>query len=97
MVRRFLRAQNMEQVGRVEDAVELYEDAVAGGFDSSGPYDRLIAIYGDRARHGDVERVASRALAHVHTHRDKRAWYERMRAEAHEAAARVPRAAKRSR
>jgi hypothetical protein len=96
-VRTFLRGQNLEQIGRVDDALDLYERVVAGRFDASGPYDRLIAIYGDRAGHRDVIRVAELALEHVHTHDEKRAWYERMRAEAREAAARLPRAAPRPR
>ena len=96
-VRAYLRAQNLEQIGRVDDAVELYERVVAGGFDASGPYDRLIAIYGDRAVHRDVARVADAALAHVHTHDEKRAWFERTRTEALRAADRLPRAARRTR
>ena len=96
-VQAFLRAQNLEQIGRVDDAIVLYERVVAEAFDASGPYDRLIAIYGGRARHRDVIRVAEKALVHVHTHDEKRSWYERMRAEALEAAARLPRAAPRSR
>jgi hypothetical protein len=95
-VRAYLRAQNLEQIRRVDDAVELYELVVAGRFDASGPYDRLIAIYGDRALHRDVARVADAALAQVQTHDEKRAWYERTRAEALRAADRLPRAAPRS-
>jgi hypothetical protein len=92
LVKGFLRGQNYEQVGRVDEAVELYEAAVAARFDAIGPYDRLIAIYAGRAQHGDVARVAAAALAAVHTHADKAAWYERMKSEAEEAAARLPRA-----
>ena len=95
LVELFLRAQNLEQIGRDDEAIELYEVAVAAGFDSSGPYDRLIALYGDAARHREVVRVAASALAHVRTYSDKRAWYERTRAEADRAASRVPRAAPR--
>jgi hypothetical protein len=97
IVKRFLRAQNLEQIGRTDEAIELYETAVAADFDSSGPYDRLIFIYSDRALHADVVRVAERAIVAVHTHADKRAWYERMRAAALEAQARVPRAAPKDR
>jgi hypothetical protein len=90
-VRAYLRGQNLEQVGRADEAVALYEDVVATGFDSSGPYDRLIAIYADRTRHRDVIRIAELALRQVHTHSAKHAWYERMRADARRAAQRVPR------
>ena len=97
LVKRFLRGQNLEQVGRIDEAIELYEVTVAQKFDSSGPYDRLIALYADRARHRDVIRVAGSALANVRTYEDKRAWYERMRAEAARAQADVPKAAPRKR
>ncbi|MFN2491116.1 MAG: hypothetical protein ABR529_15575 [Actinomycetota bacterium] len=93
LVKLLLRGQNLEQIGRIEDAVGLYERVVAAAFDSAGPYDRLIAIYSDRASHRDVERIAERALENVHTHAAKRAWYERTRAEARRAALRVPQAA----
>ena len=97
LVKRFLRGQNLEQVGRIDEAIELSEVTVAEKFDSSGPYDRLIALYADRARHRDVIRVAGSALANVRTYEDKRAWYERMRAEAARAQADVPKAAPRKR
>jgi hypothetical protein len=91
-VKEFLRGQNLEQVGRVDDAVALYEASVSAGFDSSGPYDRLIFIYSNRAQHPDVVRVAEAALASVRTYEEKKAWYERMRADAIKAQAAVPRA-----
>jgi hypothetical protein len=92
-VKRYLKGQNLEQIGRVDEAVELYETAVAERFDSSGPYDRLIALYAERARHADVVRVAEAALASVRTHPQKQEWYERMQTEARKAAADVPVAA----
>ena len=85
MVKAFLRAQNMEQVGRIDEAITLYEGTVEQGFDSTGPYDRLIALHSSAARHADVIRVAEAALANVHTYPDKKAWYERMRHEARKA------------
>ena len=94
LVKHFLRAQNLEQLGRIDEAMALYEQAVGASFDSTGPYDRLIALYSDRAQHGDVVRVADAALANVHTHEGKRDWYGRMRSEAEKAAAKVPQAAK---
>lgn len=94
MVKAFLKGQNMEQVGRVDEAISLYEGTVEGGFDSTGPYDRLIALHSHAARHADVIRVAEAALSNVHTYPDKKAWYERMRHEALKAQeAAVPRAA----
>lgn len=93
IVRKFQRGQNLEQIGDAEGAFALYEEAVEAGFDATGPYDRLIALYGDRARHGDVVRISEAALANVHTYADKRAWYEQMRAAAVKAQEKVPRAA----
>ena len=90
MVKHYLKAQNYEQVGRVDDAIELYETAIAGGFDSAGPYDRLIHIYSHRALHSDVVRVSKAALVQVRTYDDKRAWYEQMRAEALKAQGDLP-------
>ena len=96
MVKLFLRAQNLEQVGRVDEAIELYEQAVVAAFDSAGPYDRLIALYSHRAAHDDVVRVAEAAIRNVHTYGDKLGWYEVMRAEAIKVRGNVPRAVPRS-
>lgn len=94
LVKQFLRAQNLEQLGRLDEATDLYEQAVDAGFDSTGPYDRLIALYSDRALHAEVIRVAGAALLNVKTHEGKRDWYGRMKEEAERAATKVPRAAK---
>ncbi|MCA1840569.1 MAG: hypothetical protein ABR507_02260 [Actinomycetota bacterium] len=76
LVKDFLRGQNLEQVGKVDDAIALYEAAVRARFDSSGPYDRLIFIYQQRASHQDVIRVATASLGSVHTYPQKTAWYQ---------------------
>jgi hypothetical protein len=93
VVKDFLRAQNLEQLGRDDEAIELYEGAVAAGFDAVGPYDRLIALYSHRALHSDVIRVAEAALEHVLTYEDKKEWYRNIRREAERALSRVPQAA----
>lgn len=85
LVRRFLRGQNLEQIGRVDEAVALYEEAVAASFDAAGPYDRLIWIYQDRGLHREVIRVAEASLGAVRTYPAKRQWYERQIALAREA------------
>lgn len=90
IVKAFLRALNLEQLGRVNEAIELYEVAVGGSFDSTGPYDRLIFLYSDRAQHNEVVRVAEAAIRYVRTYEDKKAWYEQMRAAALKAQANVP-------
>jgi hypothetical protein len=97
LVKGYLRGRNLEQLGRTEDAIPLYELAVREAFDSTGPYDRLIHIYSRAARHAEVMRVCEAALVHVHTHAEKREWYERMRSEAEKAERAVPRAAPRRR
>lgn len=91
MVKAYLRGQNMEQLGRIDEAFEMYESAIAARFDSTGPYDRLIHLYAGQARHAEVIRVAETALRNVRTYDDKRAWYEQMRSEAQKAAQKVPR------
>ncbi|MDQ3986175.1 MAG: hypothetical protein M3280_06710 [Actinomycetota bacterium] len=93
LVNTFLRAQNLEQLGQLDEAVALYERVVEERFDSSGPYDRLISIYANRSAHSDVVRVAEAAIAQVQTYSDKRAWYERMRSDALKAGDSAPRAA----
>lgn len=93
LVKAYLRGQNLEQLGRVDDAVEQYELAVQHRFDATGPYDRLIAIYANQALHSEVVRVTSAALEQVQTHPDKREWYETTRDEAQKAASNVPKAA----
>lgn len=93
LVKVFLRAQNLEQLGRLEEAIVLYEQTISESFDATGPYDRLISLYSDRAQHKEVERVATLALAHVHTHEQKREWYEQMRRAAGRAGRSVPPAA----
>ncbi len=90
LVSLYLRGQNLEQVRRTDEAVELYEQAVAAGFDSAGPYDRLIAIYSARRAHAQVVRVAGRALEFVRTFDAKRAWYEQRLAEADQASRTQP-------
>lgn len=96
LVKLYLRGQNLEQIGRMDEAIVLYEQVVADDFDSSGPYDRLIAIYSHRALHDDVVRVAEAAIRNVHTYEDKLGWYEVMRAEAIKIRGKAPRAVPRA-
>jgi tetratricopeptide (TPR) repeat protein len=90
LVRLYLRAQNLEQMHRFDEAIPLYEQALMAHFDAAGPYDRLIAIYRARNAHADVVRVAEAALVNVHTFDDKRGWYESMRSGAEGALAEQP-------
>lgn len=76
LVKDFLHGQNLEQVGKVDEAVALYERAVGANFDAAGPYDRLIFIYQHRQAHREVIRVAEASLRAVRTYEAKRLWYE---------------------
>ena len=96
LVKRYLRGQNLEQLGRVDEAIAEYEAAVAEAFDSPGPYDRLIALYGAKRQHQEVIRVADSAVAQVHTYDAKRDWYRKVRDEAAQAATSVPRSVPRA-
>jgi tetratricopeptide (TPR) repeat protein len=91
LVKGFLRGQNLEQIGRVDEAIECYEQAVAGGFDAAGPYDRLIWIYQQRRAHRDVIRVAEASLKAVRTYPAKRQWYEQQMEQARAALQAAPR------
>src|SRR4051794_37015430 len=82
LVRLYLRGQNFEHINRPDEAVPLYEEAVAARFDAAGPYDRLIAIYAEREAYTEIARIAAAALVNVRTFDDKRAWYESMRDDA---------------
>jgi tetratricopeptide (TPR) repeat protein len=82
LVRDFLRGQNLEQLGRTDEAVDLYERAVAASFDAAGPYDRLIWIYQSRKAHRDVIRVAQASIRNVHTYPAKTQWYQEQAAAA---------------
>lgn len=93
LVKDFLKAQNLEQLGRTDEAIDLYELTVEGRFDAIGPYDRLIALYSHRGQHRDVIRIVDAALASVRTYEDKKEWYRTMRSAAEKAATKVPRAA----
>jgi tetratricopeptide (TPR) repeat protein len=97
LVKRFLKAQNLEHAGNIDEAIELYESIIDERFDSSGPYDRLLAIYKHRSRWREMARVAETALAQVKTYEDKKAFYERARLEAKKSQGRLPRAAPRKR
>jgi tetratricopeptide (TPR) repeat protein len=76
LVRDFLHGQNLEQIGKVDEATALYERAVEAGFDAAGPYDRLLFIYQQRRQFKDVIRVAEASLRSVRTYEAKRMWYQ---------------------
>lgn len=90
IVRLYLRAQNLEQLRQVDEAIEIYEMAVDARFDAAGPYDRLIAIYSGRNMPSDVQRIADAAHRNVRTFADKKDWYASLRDSAAEAAEKAP-------
>jgi tetratricopeptide (TPR) repeat protein len=95
LVQDFLRAQNLEQVGRTDEAIELYEQIVGERFDAAGPYDRLIWIYQTQGMHKDVIRVAEASLEMVHTYPEKKQWYRAQIDRAREALGSIPEARER--
>jgi hypothetical protein len=60
---RNLEALGLEQAGRLDEAMALYERNVAEGFVGDLPYGRLVAIYERRGAWGEAERVLRRAIA----------------------------------
>lgn len=85
LVQDFLRGQNLEQVGRVDEAVAIYEGVVENHFDAAGPYDRLIWIYQSRGLHHDVIRIAEASIERVRTYTEKVEWYRQQISLAREA------------
>lgn len=85
LVSDFLRGQNLEQIGRTDEATLIYEEIVEAGFDAAGPYDRLIWIYQTRAAHADVIRISQLSLKSVRTYPEKQQWYQRQIDEARKA------------
>lgn len=90
LVQHFLRGQNLEQVGRVDEAVTIYEEVVQERFDAAGPYDRLIWIYQSRGLHRDVIRIAEASVESVRTYPQKLEWYRRQVSQAREALTATP-------
>ena len=59
---RNLIASRLEKLGRVDEAIPLYEANVKEDFDGSHPYDRLATIYRKREQLDDAIRVLERAV-----------------------------------
>jgi tetratricopeptide (TPR) repeat protein len=59
---RNLEAIDLERLGRVEDAIALYERNVAEGFPGDLPYGRLVSIYEKRSAFLEAARVLERAI-----------------------------------
>jgi tetratricopeptide (TPR) repeat protein len=59
---RNLRGRELEKQGNITDAIGLYEQNVAYGFEGDFPYDRLRVIYSKQKRYDDVIKVLERAI-----------------------------------
>lgn len=60
--RRNLEGMQLEQSGRVDLAIELYEQNLEEGFEGDWPYVRLVAYYERLGRPKEAARVLERAI-----------------------------------
>lgn len=60
--RRNLDGMELESLGRIDLAIELYELNVAEGFAGDWPYSRLVSVYERQGAYDQAERVLRRAL-----------------------------------
>lgn len=63
MLDRNRRAQQLENAGRLDEAIQLYEANVTDGFQGVYPYERLRAIYMERKDYQNAIRVCEAAIA----------------------------------
>ena len=60
--RRNLEGLALEGDGRIEEAVALYEQNIADGFEGDWPYGRLVAQYERTGRLNEARRVLERGI-----------------------------------
>ena len=60
--RRNIDGMELERNGRLDLALELYEQNVDEGFEGDWPYGRLVAYYEKIGRYDEAERVLNRAI-----------------------------------
>ena len=60
--RRNIDGMELERNGRLDLALELYEQNVEEGFEGDWPYGRLVAYYEKIGRYDEAERVLTRAI-----------------------------------
>ncbi len=60
--RRNLDGMELEATGRMDLAIELYEQNVNDGFAGDWPYSRLVLVYERQGAHEQAERVLRRAI-----------------------------------
>lgn len=61
-VERNLRGIELEKSGRVDEAIQLYEENVKENFEGNHPYDRLAIIYRKRNLINEEIRVLEKAV-----------------------------------
>lgn len=61
-VERNLQGKELERIGRIDDAISLYELNVADDFEGSHPYDRLATIYHERKDYNNERRILEHAI-----------------------------------
>jgi hypothetical protein len=76
--RRNLDGMGLEQEGRTEEALALYEQNIAEGFEGDWPYGRLVSVYERHGRYEDAERVLRRAMEVTRANRRRPAADRRM-------------------
>lgn len=59
---RNLDAMELESAGRMDLAIELYEQNVEEGFAGDWPYSRLVLVYERQGDYAEAERVLRRAI-----------------------------------
>jgi tetratricopeptide (TPR) repeat protein len=60
--RRNLDAMALEEAGRMDLAIELYEQNVEEGFIGDWPYSRLLMVYERQGDYAEAERILRRAI-----------------------------------
>ena len=61
-VERNLKGRELEKVGKVDEAIRLYETNISENFDGNFPYDRLATIYRKRKDFQSEVRVLGKAV-----------------------------------
>lgn len=60
--KRNLKGIELEKQGRIDEAIELYEENISDRFEGSHSYNRLTIIYRKRGQIGDEIRVLQKAI-----------------------------------
>lgn len=58
-----LKGKEYEKIGKIDEAIQLYERVVSRKFDGSFPYDRLCILYRKQGDYSSEEIVLKKAIA----------------------------------